>query len=352
MCNSMPVGMPKLVNLTVKEFLDTDFYGFVEATVTAPVNEYIGLLPIKIKGRLVCPGGRFNGLFFSEELRFALANGYEILEIRRAFSFKRGVNTFLQLITQLNDMKITAQQNKQATIRNLAKLLMNSMYGRFGMHPTFTSHHIWTQQQIKGITKAWMIENRIPLGEFELVTTILNKEWILETQGEKGLRKQLENQGNKTNVAIAAAVTAHSRIIINTFKLEALNQGLELFYSDTDSLVLNGPLPEKFIDSAALGKLKLEHVIKEGIFVMPKVYYLEDEDGNVVSKAKGYSGKLNKAQYLDLLEGNTLHLEVTKWSRSLKNTYVQILRNQPYDLTFSFNKRKRIFENNRWVVHL
>ncbi|CAB4392822.1 unnamed protein product [Rhizophagus irregularis] len=38
--------------------------------------------------------------------------------------------------TQLNDMKITAQQNKQATIRNLAKLLMNSMYGRFGMHPT------------------------------------------------------------------------------------------------------------------------------------------------------------------------------------------------------------------------
>ena len=66
MCNSMPVGMPKLVNLTVKEFLYTDFYGFIEATVTAPVNEYIGLLPIKIKGRLVCPGGRFNGLFFSD----------------------------------------------------------------------------------------------------------------------------------------------------------------------------------------------------------------------------------------------------------------------------------------------
>nr|YP_009228188.1 plasmid related DNA polymerase [Rhizophagus fasciculatus]AJK91319.1 plasmid related DNA polymerase [Rhizophagus fasciculatus] len=166
--------------------------------------------------------------------------------------------------TQLNDMKITAQQNKQATIRNLAKLLMNSMYGRFGMHPTLTSNHIWTQQQIKGITKAWMIENRIPLGEFELVTTILNKEWILETQGEKGLRKQLENLGNKTNVAIAAAVTAHSRIIINQFKLEALALGLDLYYSDTDSLVLSGELPSEMIDSATLGKLKLEHKIKEG----------------------------------------------------------------------------------------
>jgi hypothetical protein len=31
---------------------------------------------------------------------------------------------------------------------------------------------------------------------------------------------------------------------------------------------------------------------------MPKVYYLEDEDETIVSKAKGYSGKLNKAQYL------------------------------------------------------
>lgn len=160
MIKTMPVGTPEIISLSIKEFLngELDFFGFIRATVRSPSIEssagYIGLLAIKIQGRLVCPSGEFTGLFFSEELRFALANGYELLEIRRAFSFKRGANTFLQLITQLNDMKITAQQNKQATIRNLAKLLMNSMYGRFGMHPTFTSHHIWTQQQIKGITKA------------------------------------------------------------------------------------------------------------------------------------------------------------------------------------------------------
>jgi hypothetical protein len=70
--------------------------------------------------------------------------------------------------------------------------------------------------------------------------------------------------------------------------------------------VLNGPLPEDMIDSAKLGKLKLEHTFKEGIFVMPKVYYLEEEDGTTISKCKGYSGKLTKAQYLELLEGKTL----------------------------------------------
>lgn len=106
----------------------------MEATIQAPANEYIGLLPIKLQGRLVCPGGTFTGFFFSEELRFALNNGYTILEIKQAYKFDKGINTFLDLITQLNNMKIEAQLNSQPTIRNIAKLLMNSMYGRFGMH--------------------------------------------------------------------------------------------------------------------------------------------------------------------------------------------------------------------------
>jgi DNA polymerase elongation subunit (family B) len=73
-------------------------------------------------------------------------------------------------------------------------------------------------------------------------------------------------------------------MIINQYKLEALSLGLDIYYSDTDSLVLNGPLPESMIDSATLGKLKLEHTIKEGLFVMPKVYYLETIEGNVITK--------------------------------------------------------------------
>jgi hypothetical protein len=31
--------------------------------------------------RLVCPQGEFKGLFFSEELLFALRNGYTLLEL-------------------------------------------------------------------------------------------------------------------------------------------------------------------------------------------------------------------------------------------------------------------------------
>ncbi|RGB22184.1 DNA polymerase B 2 [Rhizophagus diaphanus] len=349
MCRPMPVGLPKLVSLTVNQFLEGDFYGFVQATVRAPTKEYIGLLPIKYQGKLICPGGTFSGLFFSEELYFALTNGYTLVKMTLAYEFTKGVNTFLDLITQLNSMKIEAQINKQPTIRNLAKLLMNSMYGRFGMHPSLSLHGIYSPEEMKKITHAWMVQNSLVFGELSLVTLLLNEKWILENQGKEGLVKHLTNLGNNTNVAIAAAVTAHSRMIINGYKLLALKLGLELYYSDTDSLVLNGPLPSEYLDSAILGKLKLEHRIREGIFVMPKVYYLEDIDGGITTKCKGYSGKLTKLQYLELLEGKTQHLEVTKWSRSLKDTSVQILRNQPYDLTFSFNKRERVFDNGKWV---
>jgi hypothetical protein len=149
-------------------------------------------------------------------------------------------------------------------------------------------------------------------------------------------------------------------MIINEFKLLAFSLELDIFYSDTDSLVVNGPLPPEVCDSAKLGQLKLEHTFREGIFAAPKIYYLELDDGTTVTKCKGYgpvrrtyaatgSGKLSKAQYLDLLEGNSLDLTVTKWVRSLKDSSIQIKRNTPYAINFSFNKRQQLLEKGVWV---
>jgi len=139
-------------------------------------------------------------------------------------------------------------------------------------------------------------------------------------------------------------------MIINQHKLTALSQGLNIYYSDTDSLIVDGVLPSHLLDNAELGKLKLEHEIQEGIFVMPKVYYLLTSDNKEVLKAKGYPGKLTRSDYLALLKGETLQeLVVNKWQRSLKDSNVQIKRNQPYNLRFSFNKRQQVFDKGVWV---
>lgn len=263
MCRPMPVGAPTLVNLTIDGFLNGDFFGFVEATVMSPDSDsnagYIGLLPLKHNGKLICPGGTFTGLFFSEELYFASKNGYNLIAINKGYSFQRGNNVFYDLIQTLNNMKINAQENNQPTIRNIAKLLMNSMYGRFGMHTDDLKHAILNDTQIFKLAKNFKIKNLIPLGSLSLVSYTLNElSKDVGSNSNKVLSQFVKGLPGNTNVAIAAAVTAYSRIIINQYKLQALNLGLELYYSDTDSLVLNGQLPPECIDPATLGKLKLE----------------------------------------------------------------------------------------------
>ena len=62
---------------------------------------------------------------------------------------------------------------------------------------------------------------------------------------------------------------------VNSLYPTAMSLGLDIYYSDTDSLVLNGALPDHLISETSLGLLKLEHIFSEGIFVMPKVYYLK-----------------------------------------------------------------------------
>jgi hypothetical protein len=296
MCKPMPVGIPTPRNLTN---LDPNFFGYLEATVKAPnpntPGGYIGILPIKVGGRLVCPGGKFSGFFFSEELRFALAQGYQLLDIGEAWEFQRGENVFRTLIEQLNAMKVKSQLEGKPVLRNIAKLLMNSIYGRFGMHTPELKHAIVNPQQLDQIVEKylalpqgpWALRSRtgvlekITLGTLDLITYILNKD-ILDFSKDKDiklLRKFLKGIPGQTNVPIAAAVTSYSRIIINQFKLLAISLGLDIFYSDTDSLVINGPLPPEVCNSAELGKLKLENTFKEGIFVAPKIYYLELEDG-------------------------------------------------------------------------
>ena len=114
-------------------------------------------------------------------------------------------------------------------------------------------------------------------------------------------------------MALASAVTAYSRMIINDHKLTALNSGANLYYSDTDSMVIDQELDSSKVDPAKLGYLKLEHTIEEGIFPLPKVYYLRTTEGEV-TKAKGYSEKLTRDNYLSLIkQQNIVGLRVNKW---------------------------------------
>jgi hypothetical protein len=89
---------------------------------------------------------------------------------------------------------------------------------------------------------------------------------------------------HNVSIGIATAVTAYARIHMSQFKN---NPNFILFYSDTDSIYIDRPLPDDFISSIILGKMKLEYICNKAIFLAPKMYYLETEDGKVIYKVKG-----------------------------------------------------------------
>jgi len=118
-------------------------------------------------------------------------------------------------------MKIEAQLNNQPTIRNLAKLLMNSMYGRFGMHTDAVQSAIIPSTSFEMYSSNFEIISNIELKTFNLISyTNLEKEIRGNAEIRKIIREFQKTLEQKTNVALASAVTSYSRMIINGFKLK------------------------------------------------------------------------------------------------------------------------------------
>jgi DNA polymerase elongation subunit (family B) len=157
----------------------------------------------------------------------------------------------------------------------LAKILMNSLYGRFGMDDNFI--------EVNVIHKDYFADFENKFFDYIIDSKILGDYYLVRYSNTDN---QLENEGLTHNVSIgiAAAITAYARIHMTQFKN---NLDFNLYYSDTDSIYLDRPLPDYMVSSTELGKLKLENVLDKAIFLAPKMYYLESEEGAIIYKVKG-----------------------------------------------------------------
>ncbi|KAG6466678.1 hypothetical protein ZIOFF_075477 [Zingiber officinale] len=94
---------------------------------------------------------------------------------------------------------------------------------------------------------------------------------------------------------ISAAIAAYARIHMYQF----ISRG-DCYYTDTDSVVLGSPLPDEWVSSSELGKFKLEHKVRTGIFLAPKSYILETEENKEIIKYKGPARDLVTAEWFKL----------------------------------------------------
>jgi len=174
---------------------------------------------------------------------------------------------------------------------------------------------------------------------------------VLHRSYKININTMLDNASETHNVSIpiAAAITAYARIHMSQFKN---NIDYNLYYSDTDSIYIDKPLSEDLISETILGKMKLENIITKGIFLSPKVYFLETTDDRIIFKVKGLSHNI-VLTYDDfdslLYKKSFIQKYQDKWIRNLSEGHISIL-NQLYTLRVTDNKRELIYNSQNKLI--
>jgi hypothetical protein len=149
--------------------------------------------------------------------------------------------------------------------------------------------------------------------------------------------------GTDVNIAIASTITAGARIFMSAFKNNNL---YNLYYSDTDSIVIDQMLNPRLVGTA-LGLLKLENVISKAVFLAPKVYGFITENGDEVIKVKGVTSEIassihiNDLEYL-LIKDSHKVFHQQKWYKSLTLGEITI-NDVMYNLKVTANKREAVY---------
>jgi len=133
---------------------------------------------------------------------------------------------FKKYVDNLYNLRLTYPKTDPMNLT--AKLLLNSLYGRFGMDDLFTFTEILSKKDYINFEK----QNGAKESIIDLVEIGDNYMIQLKNPINK-LNTQLDNgtETHNVNIAIAAAVTAYARIHMSQFKN---NQAIpRLYYSET-----------------------------------------------------------------------------------------------------------------------
>lgn len=216
-----------------------DKLGIYKIDVIVPDGLNIPVLPYRNSGKLLFPSGKFSGFYYSPEISKAIEMGYKI-NIRYGYIFKETDYIFREFVNYYYNIKKNAKGSK----REIAKLYMNSLYGKFGQR---------REQEVYSV---------VPADDYKFKET----EVIYPFSKFKIIRQKKVIFNPYIHSEIAGLVTSYARTHLYSIMQKC---GFEnIYYCDTDSIITSEKLPI----SDELGKLKLEDKIDEFIAISPKVY--------------------------------------------------------------------------------
>jgi hypothetical protein len=244
--------------------------GVVHATVTVPESMEVPPLPfIHPEGGMFFPTGSWRAWFAAPELKYAASIGVKVVP-HEALRFTAEL-PFWAFVDELYRLKSESTGAK----KSLAKFLLNSCYGKFGQRPERENLRVFhSREEGQDFMLGQAHDTCRPLGR--------------HADGfpdERFMAVKVERWAKRTHYALAACVTAHSRVLLH----RALVKAESLAYCDTDSVHAGLATRELVETGAALGQLKVEVPLLWARYYAPKLYELHPAaDGAPHYACKGF----------------------------------------------------------------
>ncbi|KKL97563.1 hypothetical protein LCGC14_1833250, partial [marine sediment metagenome] len=232
------------------------------------------IYPKRINKRLCFPVGSWWGVLTTPELQYALRMGH--IKETRLVSVYTKANLFRDYVTELYALRMDYRRDKNPVFEYVVKILLNSLYGKFGQNGQKWEDTEHTVEDSGGI----IIEENPDTGQLSKYRVRLGKTQEFSRDGES------EN----SFPGLAAHVTAYGRMML----WDAIQQAGEknVYYTDTDSLIVNETGRrnlEALTDADRLGALKVEHSANNVTIWGAKDYRFGDTE-----KHKGIKKSANK----------------------------------------------------------
>ena len=312
---------PNRVRVTNYPRMDyiNSFEGVSYCHITAP-EMFRPYLPLRHDNKLIFPYGSFKAWYTHLELRKAMSIGYEVKPIKTHYYPLKNITPFKEFVDFLYSKRLEFQKNNDP-MEIVVKLLLNSLYGKFGQKFT---------DRVEYQPESWLTTEKLKSISF------------LERIGDYlRIKKDISRPAVFTFPIWSAYVTAHART-----RLWDLATKYDACYYDTDSIMTKKSPPT----STELGALKVEYNVKDGVIVRPKMYLIDDGEVTKV-KAKGVS-RISNEMFASVLVGETLEYpRFSKFREALRrNLTPNEIINQVKHLNLEDSKRlwKDPFNADEW----
>jgi hypothetical protein len=260
--------------------------GYVLAHVGLETDKPV--YPIKLQGKVLHPVGTFRAVLGTAALQYALQHNH--IRVVYSAALYEQEKLFYNFVEFFWNQRRAAKERGDEVETLLFKLVMNSLYGKFGQK-AYDRQQYHDASSLEFYSES-CITNGAPgmvwrIGHDYIVNTnrkprVLQQHETLADMTDADLQQALQYESTHSLCAIAAAVTEYARMHLWSLIEQAGPENV--YYMDTDSLVVNNTGLQNLRKEigADLGMLKVEDESNDVVFNAPKDYKFND-----VVKLKG-----------------------------------------------------------------